>query len=97
MGEPRMNNSQQTDVIQVMTGFHKQTRDPFVAMKVNDMIVQMGPRDAREIAVLLLAAAESSEQDAFIYHWTIESGSPPEDAEKLLKFYRQWKQGRVKA
>lgn len=87
----------QFNVIKVTSGYGGNTRQPFVEIKTDKLKepLQLSPEEARDLALNLLEAAESCEQDAFIFEFFshIMGGGDKGDhagAKSLIEF-RQWR------
>jgi hypothetical protein len=71
-----------------------QTRRPLVSVKLMDRAVQVTPTKAREMAQMLIQAAESADQDGFIATWASEHvGAEDEAALGILADFREWREG----
>jgi hypothetical protein len=77
----------------VENGYGYTTRMPFVALRLNEMLLaQMPPEDATRLAHNLLAAAESALGDAFLIEFIIERiGVEMPQAAGLIHEFREWR------
>lgn len=79
--------------IWIDTQFGKDTKEPYVSLHYQDIVIQMIPEDARTLALNLLMACEASEQDAFIHDFGMECGKGDKNAgSNILAFYRKWRE-----
>jgi hypothetical protein len=71
--------------------------EPFVQLLMDQKIIcQMDVAQARDHARVVLEAAESAEQDAFIYDWVLNRvGSGQTQAAGLLQDFRQYRRERT--
>lgn len=86
-----MNDAQPTPVT-VQSGYGARTQAPFVELQIGDYAIQMAPPKARELAMLLLEAAEASETDALIMG--IFRDDEPLGAQ-LCGIFRNWRDKRA--
>jgi hypothetical protein len=78
--------------VQVNSMFGYNTGQPAVSLKIDDIETQMSPAKAREIALLLLGAAEAAIGDAFIFSFVTELiGADVSAAGGLLQEFRRWR------
>lgn len=87
-------NDEQPTPVNVQSGYGAKTQAPFVELQIGDYAIQMAPPKAREIAMLLLEAAEASETDALVM--SIFYGNEPVGVQ-LLSVFRNWRAGRSRA
>ena len=75
----------------VENGYGYQTRVPFVALRLNEMLLaQMPPEDATRLAHNLLAAAESALADAFLIEFLLNTiGVEMPQAAGLIHEFRE--------
>lgn len=80
------------DILWHQSGVNKDG-EPFVQLiRGTAVVAQMSPAQARDHALAILEAAEASEQDAFLVHWTkTVVGGSPQAAAGLLKDFRNWR------
>lgn len=66
---------------------------PFVQLILGEEIIeQLEPETARELAWGLLQTTEAAEQDAFIFNWVVEKvGSGPVQAAGLIADFRRYR------
>ncbi len=71
--------------------------EPFVQLlRDTTIIAQMDPEQARDHARAITEAAESAEQDAFIFDWVLNKiGCGPAQASGLLQEFRQYRRERT--
>lgn len=69
----------------VTSGYGANTRQPFVELRVNDSQSQMTPAKAREIALMLFAAADAAESDGFIVQFFGREARLAEYAPSVVK------------
>jgi hypothetical protein len=70
---------------------------PYIQISVGgNLMMQLSPEDTRELAMGLLASAESAIGDAFIYHFLKSAGDGVKTREALADFrkYREAKRWR---
>ena len=84
--------------VDVSTIYGVKTRQPLVLIgfleddKTPAIAYQMAPDEARNVAHMLVEAAETAEQDAFIVHFAIdEMDASPEIAATLLTKFRKYR------
>lgn len=78
--------------INVVSGFGYHTQSPFVEFTLNTEKTQMTPAKAREIAGMLLEAAEAAEADGFVVTFMQTSaGLTPAQAGSLLLQFRDYR------
>lgn len=79
----------------VQSGYGGNTKKPFVAFHYQDVVIQLDPEKAREIAMMLLESAEAAEQDAFMVEFAGEEcGTTEQGAVSILAHYRGWRERR---
>lgn len=80
--------------IEVGTMYGYKSHAPIVTLRWGDrMPYQLTTAKAREIALLLLEAAESAEQDGFIHDWvTTRLHATDVAAAQVLGEFRTWRQ-----
>jgi len=85
-------------LITTASGYGANTKQPFVDLLIGDRKpLQLSPDEAREIALRLVEATESAEQDAFLVEWGTESfGGDQRAAAALLLEFRKWREARRK-
>lgn len=69
------------------------TREPFVHFSLGEHVQLFPTAKAREVAFMLLEAAESAESDAFLFEFVTDKigrGDPAAGAAVLME-YRKWK------
>lgn len=75
------------DVTSIVSGANGQ---PFVQFAVTQTKWQMTPSEARVWAQVILEAAESADQDAFMFRWLQKAlGAKPNQAYALLAEFRE--------
>lgn len=98
--------SEASKTVLVSSIYGIKTRLPLVVLKVCDVageavheIGQFDPKEARDLARLLMEAAEAAEQDAFIVEFAMEVFAAKEEPEeklatasRLLAEFRKWRQ-----
>lgn len=68
---------------------------PFVELHFEDVVVQLEPDKAREVARMLCESAEAAEQDAFLFEWAVKDAGVSEGgAASLLHQFRKWREER---
>ena len=78
--------------IWVTSLYGMKTRVPLVEIHYEDTSVQLLLKEARDLALNLLRAAEASEQDAFLLEWAkSEIKVTDNGARRLLSGYREWR------
>lgn len=76
----------------VGSGFGATTRQPYVALSVNGQETKMTPAKAREIAMMLLSAADAAESDGFLVEWMgAEAGLNDQQRVMLLREFRAYR------
>ena len=82
-------------VINVSSGFGANTREPFVQIEMEypkDHPLQLHPDEARDLAMNLLQAAESADQDAFMIKFVSKDLKAGENAAAaILLEYRKFR------
>ena len=82
-------------VINVSSGFGANTREPFVQIEMEypkDHPLQIHPDEARDLAMNLLQAAESADQDAFMIKFVSKDLKAGENAAAaILLEYRKFR------
>lgn len=84
----------------VVSGFGYNTQQPFVEVIIrpHEVQTQMSPAKAREIAGMLLQAAEAAEGDAFMMNFAKERiGLDESKAAQILLDFRKWRERRAEA
>lgn len=79
---PEHNKSPIFHTIMVESGYGKNSKQPFVEIKDKRFTepIQLSPEEARDLALNLIEAAESAEQDGFMVEFV--KGLFPEDPEE---------------
>ena len=79
--------------VTVTTMFGYKSQQPLVCLGWGDtMPTQLTTAKAREIAMMLIEAAESAEQDGFIFRWAIDKAGVGEvQAAGLLGDFRKYR------
>lgn len=81
----------------VTSGYGIKYRKPFVSIHYQDTVIQVGPDKAREIAGMLLEAAEASDQDAFLFEFAKKTiGVDDAGAAGLLNEFRLYRKEQSK-
>ncbi len=87
-------NEQVETVWTVVSGFGHNTQQPFVEVIVRpqEIVTQMSPESARELAINLLAAADAAESDAFLVSFVRDRiGADERSAAGILFDFREWR------
>ena len=82
--------------IEITTMFGHKSKAPIVCLRWGDrMPYQMDTAKAREIALMLLEAAESAEQDGFLYDFARENLKADERiGAEIMNEFRNWRDKR---
>ncbi|HEY8597358.1 MAG TPA: hypothetical protein VIL85_02940 [Thermomicrobiales bacterium] len=84
-------------VITSSSGYGYNTKRPFVNLLIGDRKpIQLSPDEARSVALQLIEAAETAEQDAFLVEWGTEALGDERTAAALLMQFRKWREEREK-
>jgi hypothetical protein len=79
--------------IWVTSSYGAKARSPLVNFHYQDVVIQMEPEKAREVALMLLEVSEASEQDAFMFEYAQKViGVDENSAGGLLIEFRKWRQ-----
>ena len=80
--------------VNVTSMYGKSGRQPLVTLGWGDLMPrQMSPDEAREIARMLLEAAEAADQDGFIVEFAQRGlGQTEETAVCMLAAFREWRE-----
>lgn len=69
------------------------TKEPVVGLSFGGEGAQFSPAKAREIARMLMEAAESADTDAFVWQWATEQLHSTEDvAQQVVRDFRQYRE-----
>ena len=84
------------DTLWVESGYGYNTRQPFVEVKTDKLKpnekIQLSPEEARDLALNLLSAAESSEQDAFMFEFVSKDlNAGDQSAAGIIAAFRKWR------
>lgn len=76
----------------VTSGYGQNTRRPFVEFR-GPSESTMSPKEARDLAMNLIQAAEAAESDGFLVEFVLEQiGGEMEQAAGLLQMFREWRE-----
>ncbi|MFN8468578.1 MAG: hypothetical protein U0X20_23670 [Caldilineaceae bacterium] len=83
------------DQIWVSSIYGWNTRQPAVSLMIDGKDTQLSPAKAREVAQMLLQAAEAAISDAFLFAYVSKDvGVDDEQAAQLVIHYRKWRDRR---
>lgn len=78
--------------IHISSMFGYNTGQPAVSLVVHGVETQMSPARAREVAFMLLQAAEAAVGDAYLFSFANERvGVDVQSAANLIEEFRQWR------
>lgn len=76
-----------------LSGLGMNTKVPYVSLRHEDFILQVSPKEAREIASNILQCAEAAEQDQFLFEWVKQAIKVNDQAAAvILKEYRDFRE-----
>ena len=75
--------------VNVTSGFGAQKRVPYVQLQIGEFSIQLEPESARNIAFMLLEAAEAADTDAMVMR--VVGQEDEATAIQLLRLFRQYR------
>lgn len=91
--DPNAKPEPKGDNILVESMYGINTKQPLVKLTIGELLLQISPDHARDLAISLIDAAEAAEHDAWLFEFTKEQGATDGQAAGMVVNYRKFRAG----